>query len=133
MFLLDTNLCIHLIKRRSPRVLERLTSLSPVEVAISSITLTELELGVAKSPYAEQNRRALDLFTAPLEIASFDAASARQYGQLRADLERRGKPFGGLDLLIAAHALAMGATLVTNNVREFAHVAGLAIESWARS
>jgi tRNA(fMet)-specific endonuclease VapC len=132
MFLLDTNICIYLIKKKPPRVLERLTSLAPTEVAISSITLAELEFGVAKSQQGEQNRRALDLFTAPLEVADFDAPAARQYGLVRSDLERRGKPICGLDLLIAAHALSLGATLVTNNVREFTQVTGLAFENWAR-
>jgi tRNA(fMet)-specific endonuclease VapC len=133
MFLLDTNICIYIIKKNPARVLERLTALDPTETAISSITLAELEFGVEKSQQVERNRRALGLFVAPLEILPFDEAAARVYGAVRSELERRGRPIGALDLLIAAQALALGATLVTNNQREFGHIAGLSLENWARA
>jgi tRNA(fMet)-specific endonuclease VapC len=132
MYLLDTNICIYLINERSSRVLEKLVSLDPAEVAISSVTLAELQYGVEKSEARERNAKALDMFVVPMEVLPFDADAARAYGGVRADLERRGKPIGGMDLMIAAHALSARATLVTNNTREFTRVRGLLVENWTR-
>jgi tRNA(fMet)-specific endonuclease VapC len=131
MYLLDTNICIYLINERSTRVFEKLVSLDPAEVAISSVTLAELQYGVEKSEARERNAKALDMFVVPMEVLPFDADAAREYGRVRADLERRGKPIGGMDLMIAAHALSARATLVTNNTREFTRVRGLLVENWA--
>lgn len=130
MFVLDTNICVALIRQRSEALLTRLRAQPIGGVAISSITLAELEYGVEKSTRPEQNRDALIAFLAPLEVLRFDEAAASRYGVLRADLERRGQPIGSLDLLIAAHALSLGVTLVTNNVREFRRVPGLMVEDW---
>jgi len=130
-YLLDTNICIYLIKRRPPQVRERFARLSYGDLCLSSITVAELEYGVAKSAAPEKNAAALQALLLPLEIVPFDAAAAACYGALRADLERRGEAIGGMDMLIAAQALAAGLVLVTNNMREFTRVAGLRCENWA--
>jgi len=131
-YLLDTNICIYLIKRQSERILARLEKLHPEDVAISSVTFAELEYGVKKSAQVARNAQALLLFAAPLVIAPFDAAAASNYGDVRSDLEKRGKPIGALDTMIGAHALALGVTLVTNNTREFSRIRGLDLENWAK-
>lgn len=134
LYLLDTNTCIHAIKRVPPSVVRRLTGIldaDPSLVAVSSITLSELEYGVQKSVKATQNRLALTKFLTPLQLLSYDPRAAQMYGWIRAVLERRGLVIGPLDLLIAAHARSLDATLVTNNVREFRRVPGLAVENWA--
>lgn len=128
-YLLDTNTCICIINRRPTKVFEHFAGLRAGEVAISSITGAELTFGVAKSG-SQRNQDALDKFLAPLEILPFDEAAMRRYGVLRADLERKGTPIGALDLLIAAHALAAGAALVSNNLREFRRVKNLVLENW---
>lgn len=128
-YLLDTNICIYIINRRPPGVFDHFTGLHIGEIAISSITGAELVFGVAKSGSA-RNREALDKFLAPLEILPFDEIAMRRYGELRSHLESRGTPIGALDMLIAAHALAEGATLITNNLREFERVPELHLENW---
>ncbi|WP_326533225.1 type II toxin-antitoxin system tRNA(fMet)-specific endonuclease VapC [Pseudorhodoferax sp.] len=128
-YLLDTNTCIYIINRRPPGVFTRFEALAVGELGISSITGAELAFGVDKSGSA-RNRQALDKFLAPLEICAFDEAAMRQYGAVRSLLERQGRPIGALDTLIAAHALALGCVLVTNNVREFQRVPGLALDNW---
>ena len=129
-FLLDTNMCIYLIKRQPAQTLVRLQSLDISTVGISSIPLSELEYGVSKSSKSEQNKMALVEFLAPLEILPYDDAASASYGSLRAFLESQGTPIGPLDTLIAAHALALGCTLVANNVREFSRVPNLTVENW---
>lgn len=127
--LLDTNICIYIINKRPPQVAAHFEGLVYGDVAVSSITGAELAFGVAKSGSA-RNQDALEKFLAPLEVLPFDAAAMYAYGTLRAQLQARGLPIGALDMLIAAHALALGATLVTNNLAEFARVPGLACENW---
>ncbi|WP_428563120.1 MAG: type II toxin-antitoxin system tRNA(fMet)-specific endonuclease VapC [Solidesulfovibrio sp. DCME] len=129
-YLLDTNICIYLIKHHPPQVRARFAGLSYGDVAISAITVAELEYGVAKSVHREKNAAALQGFLLPLEVLSFDAAAGACYGALRADLERRGEVIGAMDMLIAAQALAAGLVVVTNNVREFSRVLGLHCENW---
>jgi tRNA(fMet)-specific endonuclease VapC len=129
-WVLDTNVCIAIIRRRPESVLKRLRGKAIGQVGISSITLAELEFGAAKSQRSEQSRLALAEFLLPLEIAPFDDAAAAVYGSVRAALEKKGKPIGPLDTLIAAHSLALGAVLVTHNTREFARVPGLSVEDW---
>ncbi len=131
MWLLDTNICIYLIKRRPERVLQRLRALDIATVGVSSITVAELQYGVAKSTRPELNALALAALLAPLDVLPFDDAAAAVYGAVRAELERAGAPIGSMDLLIAAHALALGRTVVTNNTREFSRVTGLNVEDWA--
>jgi tRNA(fMet)-specific endonuclease VapC len=128
-YLLDTNICIYIINRRPAKVLQHFEGLSMGDVGISSVTGAELAYGVEKSGSA-RNRQALEKFLVPLEIVSFDAEAMRRYGQLRAQLEKRGTPIGPLDMLIAAQAMALGSILVTNNVREFERIPGLALENW---
>lgn len=130
--LLDTNVCIYLINRRPghERLLDRIDGRAYGDLLISTITLAELEFGVAKSTRGAENRGRLELFLARFEVATFDASAAAAYGPLRATLETGGTPIGPLDALIAAHALALDAVLVTNNVREFGRVPRLKVENW---
>ncbi len=130
--MLDTNICIYLIKKKPPEVLIRLKKTRLSEIGISSITLSELEYGVEKSERRHQNKAALAEFVAPLEVFPYDDLAAARYGHLRSFLEKQGKTLGALDMLIAAHALALQLTLVTNNVREFNRVPELKIENWVR-
>jgi len=129
-YMLDTNMCIYVIKKKPPRVLEQFKTFQIAEIGISTITLSELEYGVAKSTRKEQNREALIEFLAPLEILSFDEKASRHYGEIRAFLERKGIPIGSLDLLIAAHARSLMLPLVTNDTRAFKRIPGLQIENW---
>ncbi|MCT7952862.1 type II toxin-antitoxin system VapC family toxin [Ancylothrix sp. C2] len=129
-FLLDTNICIYIIKRKPQQVLERFQTLNPLDVGISSITVAELEYGAYKSQRIEQNRIALAQFLLPLEIVSFDEKATQVYGQLRATLEQQGTVIGAMDMLIASQAIALGLTLVTNNTGEFSRIQNLALENW---
>lgn len=129
-YLLDTDICIYIINARPKRVLDRFRKHSVGDLGISTITASELAFGVAKSGSAK-NRAALEGFMLPLEVAQYDLKAALIYGEIRADLERSGTIIGPLDTLIAAHALSLGATLVTNNEKEFRRVAGLRCENWA--
>lgn len=130
-FMLDTNICIYLIKQKPPKVLMHFKSHAVGDIGISSITLAELRYGVFKSQYVEKNRQALDEFILPLEITDFDERAAEEYGTVRADLEKAGKPVGSMDMLIGAHALSLGVTLVTNNVREFRQIKSLKVVDWS--
>jgi len=129
-YMLDTDACIALIKRKPGSVIRRLSALAPGDAGISAITLAELRYGVMKSAAVERNAAALGEFLLPLEIADFGVAAADIYGRVRAGLEKAGTPIGPLDTQIGAHALSLGAVLVTNNVREFRRIAGLKIENW---
>jgi tRNA(fMet)-specific endonuclease VapC len=128
--MLDTDICIYLIKRHPPSALERFLTHPVGDIGISSITVAELEYGVSKSRHATKNRLALAQFLSPLEVASFDHDAAATYGRLRATLEQKGTPIGSMDLLIAAHALSLSVRLVTNNAREFRRVPSLRVENW---
>ena len=129
--MLDTNICIYIIKQKPPEVLVRFNSYEVGDIAVSSITVAELQFGVRKSQQPERNQKALDQFLLPLLVVDFDQIAAATYGEVRASLERQGRPLGPLDMLIAAHALSLKLTLVTNNVGEFARVQGLVVENWA--
>jgi tRNA(fMet)-specific endonuclease VapC len=129
-YMLDTDACIALIKRKPAAVIRRLSALAPGDAGISAVTLAELRFGVMKSAAVERNAAALDDFLLPLEIADFGASAAKSYGRVRAGLEIAGTPIGPLDTQIGAHALSLGAVLVTNNVREFRRIPGLKIENW---
>ena len=129
-FMLDTDMCIYLIKKKPPKAIAKLRSLEVSEAGISSITLSELEFGVAKSSQPEKNKMALLEFVAPLDIAVYDDMAAAEYGPIRAFLESKGKPIGPLDTLIAAHARSLGCILVTNNQREFSRVPDLKLDNW---
>lgn len=129
-FMLDTNICIYIIKKKPPQVLNRFRTFEVSDIGISSITMSELEYGVEKSSNRQQNREALMAFLGPLEIAPYDDLAAHHYGDIRAYLERAGRPVGAMDLLIAAHARSLSIPLVTNNMSEFRRVPKLLVENW---
>jgi tRNA(fMet)-specific endonuclease VapC len=134
-YMLDTNVCIHLLTGRRPdyqqRILARMESL-PREtlVLLSSIVVSELSYGVQKSRWRKANQELLREFLLDFQIAPFDEEAALATGSIRADLERRGLPIGPMDTLIAAHAQSLDLALVTHNVDEFARVKGLRVENW---
>ena len=132
IYMLDTNICIYIIKRKPPHVLDRFKKTEISQITISSITLSELLYGVSKSFRPEQNLMALTQFVAPIEILPYGDEAAQYYGNLRAHLEKQGAPIGSLDMLIAAHALSISGTLITNNEKEFNRVPSLHVENWAR-
>ena len=129
-FMLDTNICIYLIKQRPQSVLDRFLSLPVGDIGISVITLAELRYGAGKSNQPKKNHEALEQFMSPLNVADFDQAATITYGRIRVALERKGRPIGAMDLLIAAHALSLDVRLITNNEREFKQVPGLGVENW---
>ena len=131
-YLLDTNICIYIIKGQPEATIARFRREPLNSIGISSITLAELQYGIAKSAFPERNKSALGKFLLPLIVLPFDSAASQHYGSLRAELERQGKPIGALDMLIAAHALSENLIVVTNNETEFGRVPGLRMENWAR-
>ena len=129
-YMLDTNICVSLIRQKQRGLIERLTSHDPDEVGVSIITVAELSYGAQKSVQPSQNLRALEQFLLPLEVADFDQSAADTYGLVRAHLEKNGNPIGSMDMLIGAHALSLGVVLVTNNIREFKRIPNLRVEDW---
>ena len=119
------------MRRRPPHVFERFRQEGPERIGISSLSVAELNSGMEKSQRVQGNLAALEEFLYPLTILTFDERAAYAYGKLRATLERQGTPIGPLDTLIAAHALRLEATLVTNNTHEFARIPDLLVENWA--
>ena len=115
-YMLDTNICIYAIKHKPEKVFQKLQEVDPEDVCVSSVTYAELVHGVEN---------------ANIEILNFDVDAADCYGKIRADLEKKGTPIGPLDMMIAGHAMSMGYTVVTNNVKEFSRVPDLKIENWA--
>lgn len=131
-YMLDTNICIYVIKHKPDVVIKKFLSHDPEEMCISAITYAELMHGVEKSTAVERNRIAMSLFLSPITILQFDEQAAEAYGRIRAELEKKGTPIGPMDTLIAGHARSRGLILVTNSTREFNRVAGLTVEDWAR-
>jgi tRNA(fMet)-specific endonuclease VapC len=131
-FLLDSNICIFVLRQKPLDVLKKVASHPSADIAISSITVAELHFGAQRSADPPKNRRALEQFLVPFSLLNFDYAAAEIYGEIRATLQAAGTPIGSLDMLIAAHALSQGLTLVTNNVREFTRVPNLIVEDWTR-
>ncbi len=129
-YMLDTNICIYLIKHKPEEVFLRFQEMEPEEVCISSVTYAELVHGVEKSAAVEKNRIALSLLLSSIEIMSFDVNAADEYGKIRAELGKNGTPIGPLDMMIAGHARSLGYTVVTNNTKEFSRVKDLKIENW---
>lgn len=129
--MLDTDICIYTIKRKPIRVLKRLETCQPGTVVMSVVTFAELVSGAKKSQYVEENLRRLNALSELIDVLSFDKNAAMAYGDVRSSLEKRGLVIGGNDLFIAAHALSLNLTLVTNNQRAFSRVNGLKIENWA--
>jgi len=128
--MLDTNICIYLIRNKPLEVKEKFNAYEVGEICISSITVSELYYGVQKSQMVEKNERALSFFLAPLNIVDYDEKASIEYGKIRATLESKGAVIGSLDMLIAAHAASLGVKLITNNVKEFERVEGLELENW---
>lgn len=129
-YLLDTDICIFLIRKKPNSLIAKLQSLPFGAVGISTITLAELQVGVNKSSNPQKNAKALIYFLLALDIVDFDYNAAVEYGHIRANLENKGVPIGPMDTLIAAHAKFLNITLVTNNTKEFKRVSGLKIENW---
>ena len=129
-YLLDTNTCICIINRKPPSAIDRIRAKQPEDIAVSAVTIAELQYGVYRSQKIDQNRIALLEFLVPLTILDFDQGAAAVYGSIRSSLEARGTPIGPMDLLIAAQAMSHGLILVTNNEKEFSRVDGLGIENW---
>lgn len=129
-YLLDTNVCIYLMKSISPKAVAKFNSMPEGDVGISCLSVCELQYGVAKSGMVQANQDVLDAFLQDFEIVPFTHACGLHYGRLRAALERSGQVIGSIDTLIASHALAVGACLVTNNKKEFSRVPGLKTENW---
>ncbi len=130
ILMLDTDYCIDMIRNKTfrDRSLPWIRAHEAGDLGISVITLAELEYGVEKSSSQERNKKALDKFLLPLEVAEFDNDAAACYGKIRAGLEKRGKPIGSLDMLIGATAVSLDIPLVTNNVSEFRRIPGLKIQ-----
>lgn len=127
--LLDTNTCIYIINRRPPQVAEKFAQYPPDAIGLSVMTFAELRYSVEKSG-SKRNVEVLEAFIAPLEVVAFEPEVTLTYARIRSDLEKKGTPIGAMDMLIAAHALSLGLTLVTHNRKEFDRVSGLKIENW---
>ena len=130
-YLLDSNICIYIIKKKPDKVLKHFSKLKPGDIAVSSITIAELNYGVAKSNKPNENTIALQEFLQPLTVIDFTAEDSIIYGRLRTELEANGMLIGSMDMLIASIALSRGLILVTNNEKEFNRVKDLKIENWA--
>ena len=128
--MLDTNICIYIIKQKPESVLERLSGFSVGDLGISVVTLAELEYGATKSSQSARNHEALEQFISPLQVALFDRQATIAYGRIRTFLEKKGRLIGSMDLLIAAHAVSLDVRLATNNIKEFRRVPGLSVENW---
>lgn len=133
MYILDTNICIFLIKNKSEHLLNRIMSCNKEDIYLSSITIAELEYGASKSLYREKNRQAiLDFCSNFINILDFTAEDTEAYGLIRAYLEKKGTPIGPYDLQIAAQGLTRNFTIVTNNYDEFARIPDLKVEDWTK-
>jgi tRNA(fMet)-specific endonuclease VapC len=130
-YMMDTHICIFVIRQKKPDAIKQITRQRPEDLLISSITVSELEYGCEKSADPHKNRLALMEFLSPFSILPFDPLAAQHYGKLRAQLERDGTPVGAMDMLIAAHARSVNATLVTNNTRDFKRIKGLNLADWS--
>ena len=130
LYLLDTNICIYVLNGRAPAAAKRLLETPLDQIGTTAATSAELRYGAARSARPAENLARVEAFLAPLEVVPFDDAAARAFGPLKAELASKGELIGPMDLLIAATALAHGATVVTNNTREFRRIRGLAVEDW---
>jgi tRNA(fMet)-specific endonuclease VapC len=128
--MLDTNICIYIIKNKPMSVLKKFQEYNIGDLALSSITVSELYYGAYKSQYIEKNLLALEHFLQPFNIVEYDLKASIEYGKIRAVLEKQGNIIGGLDMQIAAHALSLDMTLVTNNTKEFNRVKDLILDNW---
>ncbi len=129
-YMLDTNICIYIIKKKPAKIFQVFSSLNVGDICISSVTYAELQYGIFKSQHKEKNKIALIHFLAPIDILHFTDKAAVCYGEIRADLEKKGQMIGAYDLLIAAHALSEDFSLVTNNIKEFSKIPGIKLLNW---
>lgn len=132
-FMLDTDTCIHIVKHRPTALRDKLENIASGEIAVSGIVVAELAYGIEHSAHKRHNRQALDEFLSHIVLEDWPTEAASEYGKVRSHLRRKGTPIGAMDLLIAAHALHTGATLVTGNIREFQRVPRLKMENWIHS
>jgi tRNA(fMet)-specific endonuclease VapC len=130
MWMLDTDTCSYILRAHPAGAAARFRRSAPDDIGISSVVLAELYYGAARRPSRKALRDTIDEFSSGLLLLSWDAAAADHFGDIRAELERRGTPLGALDLMIAAHARSLNATLVTNNTRHFLRVPRLKVENW---
>ena len=131
-YMLDTNICIYIIKNKPESVVKELKKHDPKEICISAITYAELIHGVEKSMAVDKNRLALTLLLSNIEVLDFDINAANNYGKIRTYLEKQGTPIGPLDMMIAAHAQSLGYSIVTNNIKEFMRVPNLGVCNWVK-
>ena len=131
MYLLDTNICIYAINGRHPSLTKNLLTIPPDEIAVSSITVGELEYGAAKSHWGDRTRQTMYAFLSNFTVIPFDNEDAACFGNLRAALAQAGTPIGAYDVMIAAQGLTKGLTVVTHNTGEFPRVPGLKLADWA--
>ena len=132
MYLLDTNICIFAINKKTPQLINTINKKSKHDIYISSLTIAELEFGVENSQYVEKNRVALLKFSSLFRILPFDDEDAVCYGKLKTKLKKKGEIIGPIDMLLAAQALSKDLIFVTNNADEFSRVDGLKIEDWSK-
>lgn len=128
--MLDTNICIYIIKNKPQSVKKKFQEFNIGQLCISTITVSELIYGAYKSQFVEKNLKAIESFLIPFEIVDYDYMASVEYGKIRANLERRGSIIGNMDMQIAGHALALDTILVTNNTKEFERVEGLTLDNW---
>jgi tRNA(fMet)-specific endonuclease VapC len=131
-FLIDTNICIYIMNKRPPELIQKFKDKDSSQIGISSITVSELFYGAFKSRQQKANLKRVEEFLIPFDILPYDENAAKYYGEIRAQLEKTGNIIGPLDLLIAAHALSKDLILITNNEREFNRVLSLKVENWAK-
>lgn len=130
MYMLDTNMCIYIIKKRPISLMEKFNSIPKNNICVSVVTYAELQYGVERSSSKRMNREIVDDFISHLTVLSWDMDAAYRYGKIRSALEEKGTPIGNMDLLISAHALSQKCTLVSNNLREFNRIKDLETENW---
>ncbi|MFW5712519.1 MAG: type II toxin-antitoxin system tRNA(fMet)-specific endonuclease VapC [Spirochaetota bacterium] len=132
MYLLDTNICIYLMKKKYPELQARIEKEELFNICLSAVTVAELEYGIAKSMYPDRNRELLYGFLSPFDIIPFSELDAENFGYIRAYLNKQGSPIGPYDLQIAAQCVTRNLHLITNNVKEFERVPRLTIENWTQ-
>jgi tRNA(fMet)-specific endonuclease VapC len=130
MYMLDTNMCIHIIKKRPINLLEKFNSIPKKSLYISVVTYAELQYGVERSSSKKMNQEIIKDFISHLAVLSWDMDAASQYGKIRSNLEEKGTPIGNVDLLIAAHAISQKCTLVSSNLRDFKRLKDLICGNW---
>jgi tRNA(fMet)-specific endonuclease VapC len=134
LFMLDTDTCIFLMRCESPNLAARVQTVPLQQQAMSAVTFAELTYGVQASAPAKrkQNQAVLDSLALHLVVLDWPQEAAKHYAEIRADLKKRGAQIGAADLMIAAHARALGAIVVTNSVKDFGRVKGLQVENWTK-